>query len=211
MKYFNTFPKTYFLDNNNNLLTLTNLMARVDVRPSVLNNSLAFYGYNVQDGETPDIVASKYYGDSYRYWLTLFGNENIVDPQFDWPLSSNEFQSYVMAKYSDAATQANTTVVTYMTTTVQEYRKTITTTDSVSGATTSKTYVIGIDEYNSITPSKKSQTFPNGAVVTETITTSIVNIYDYEIEQNEAKRNINLLNAAYTPQIEYEFKSLMGK
>ena len=211
MKYFNTFPKTYFLDNNNNLLTLTNLMARVDVRPSVLNNSLAFYGYNVQDGETPDIVASKYYGDSYRYWLTLFGNENIVDPQFDWPLSSNELQSYLLAKYSDAAAQANTTVVTYMSTTVQEYRKTITTTDSVSGATTSKTYVIGIDEYNSITPSKKSQTFPNGAVVTETITTSIVNIYDYETEQNEAKRNINLLNATYTPQIEYEFKSLMGK
>ena len=211
MKYFNTFPKTYFLDNNNNLLTLTNLMARVDVRPSVLNNSLAFYGYNVQDGETPDIVASKYYGDSYRYWLTLFGNENIVDPQFDWPLSSNELQSYLLAKYSDAAAQANTTVVTYMSTTVQEYRKTITTTDSISGATTSKTYVIGIDEYNSITPSKKSQTFPNGAVVTETITTSIVNIYDYETEQNEAKRNINLLNATYTPQIEYEFKSLMGK
>ena len=211
MKYFNTFPKTYFLDNNNNLLTLTNLMARVDVRPSVLNNSLAFYGYNVQDGETPDIVASKYYGDSYRYWLTLFGNENIVDPQFDWPLSSNELQSYLLAKYSDAAAQANTTVVTYMSTTVQEYRKTITTTDSVSGATTSKTYVIGVDEYNSITPSKTSQTFPSGAVVTETITTSIVNIYDYEIEQNEAKRNINLLNAAYTPQIEYEFKSLMGK
>jgi hypothetical protein len=211
MKYFNTFPKTYFLDNNNNLLTLTNLMTRIDVRPSVLNNSLAFYGYDIQDGETPDIIASKYYGDSYRYWLTLFGNQDIIDPQFDWPLSSNEFQSYLVAKYSDAAAEANTSVVTYMTTTVQEYRKTITTTDSVSSTTTSKTYVIGVDEYNSITPSTTSQTFPNGAVVSESITTSAVNIYDYEVEQNESKRNINLLNSAYTSQIEYEFKSLMGQ
>ena len=51
-------------------------------------------------------------------------------------------------------------------------------------------------------------TLPTGPVV---ITTerNAVSIYDYELEQNEAKRNIKILNSIYVNQFEEQFKQLL--
>ncbi len=94
MLYFNTLPKILTNDNKNNAIVLTNLLARAELVQNLMTNPLMFYEYNIQDGDTPDIVASKYYGDSYRYWLVLFSNQ-ILDPQWDWPLSSQQFTLYL--------------------------------------------------------------------------------------------------------------------
>ncbi len=72
MLYFNTLPKILTNDNKNNAIVLTNLLARAELVQNLMTNPLMFYDYDIQDGDTPDIVASKYYGDSYRYWLVLF-------------------------------------------------------------------------------------------------------------------------------------------
>jgi len=98
MQYFKSLPKIIYTDKNNVSTLYTNLLARVSVIPSVLNNALAFYSYDVQDDDTPEIVAYKYYGDIYRYWMVLYCNE-MLDPQWDWPLSGNKFEDYVDRKY----------------------------------------------------------------------------------------------------------------
>jgi hypothetical protein len=207
MLYFNTLPKILTNDNKNNAIVLTNLLARAELVQNLMTNPLMFYEYNIQDGDTPDIVASKYYGDSYRYWLVLFSNQ-ILDPQWDWPLSSQQFTLYLNNKYSVAA-NANT-VLAYTSSTVYEYRKIITTTDETSLTTTSKTYIIDEPSYLATLPSTKTVTFSNGTSAKETITKEAVNIYDWEVEQNESKRTIKLINAIYAPQFESQFKSLMG-
>jgi hypothetical protein len=207
MLYFNTLPKILTNDNKNNAIVLTNILARAELVQNLMTNPLMFYEYNIQDGDTPDIVASKYYGDSYRYWLVLFSNQ-ILDPQWDWPLSSQQFTLYLNNKYS-AAANANT-VLSYTSSTVYEYRKIITTTDETTLKTTSKTYVIDEPTYLATLPLTKTVTFPNGTSATESITKEAVNIYDWEVEQNESKRTIKLINAIYAPQFESQFKSLMG-
>jgi hypothetical protein len=207
MSYFNTLPKILTNDNKNNAIVLTNIMARAELVQNLMTNPLMFYEYNIQDGDTPDIVASKYYGDSYRYWLVLFSNQ-ILDPQWGWPLSSQQFTLYLNDKYSVAA-NANT-VLSYTSSTVYEYRKIITTIDETTLKTTSKTYVIDEPTYLATMPSSQTVTFPNGTSATETITKESVNIYDWEVEQNESKRTIKLINAIYAPQFESQFKSLMG-
>jgi len=207
MLYFNTLPKILTNDNKNNAIVLTNLLARAELVQNLMTNPLMFYEYNIQDGDTPDIVASKYYGDSYRYWLVLFSNQ-ILDPQWDWPLSSQQFTLYLNNKYS-AAANANT-VLAYTSSTVYEYRKIITTTDETSLTTTSKTYIIDEPSYLTTLPSTKTVTFSNGTSAKETITKEAVNIYDWEVEQNESKRTIKLINAIYAPQFESQLKSLMG-
>jgi len=213
MLYFNTLPKVYGSDYKGNALILTNLMTRSEIIPSLLKNPLLFYSYDLQEGDTPEIVAEKYYGDPYRYWLVLFSNQ-ILDPQFEWPLSSQQFLSYLSDKYK---VQANSSipqvVISYTLGTVQEYRKTITTTDSLSLETTTKTYTIDETAYNNFLlnpPSPSSATFPNGATVTEKISVEAISIYTYETEHNEAKRSISLINSIYASQFENEFKSLMG-
>ena len=200
MYYFNSFPKVTTIDYNNNTIVLTNLLKRVELIPSLLKNPLLFYQYDLQEGDTPDIVANKYYGDSYRYWLPLYSNQ-ILNPQWDWPLTTNQFEAYLLDKYGSIAATTGT---------VKEYRQIIVTVDSVSLEETSKTIIIDQNTYDNLVTGTESKTFPSGAVVTQTISKSAVSIYDYELEQNEAKRSINIINSIYTSEIESQFASLMG-
>ena len=209
MLYFDTFPLVIASDYKNNAILLTNLMARVEIIPSLLRNPLLFYSYDLKESDRPDILSHKYYDDSNKYWMILYANE-IMDPLYDWPLTSQQFDAYLKNKYSEAA-GGDAFVLTYTTSTVQEYRKTITTYDSTSLETTSKTVVVDLTTYNSITTGSITQTFSSGASVTRTISKTAVSIYDYEIELNEAKRNIKLINSSYSNQLENDLKTLMAQ
>ena len=209
MLYFDTFPLVVASDYKNNAILLTNLMARVEIIPSLLRNPLLFYSYDLKESDRPDILAHKYYDDSNKYWMILYANE-IMDPLYDWPLTSQQFDAYLKNKYSEAA-GGDAFVLTYTTSTVQEYRKTITTYDSTSLETTSKTVVVDLTTYNSITTGSITQTFSSGASVTRTISKTAVSIYDYEIELNEAKQNIKLINSSYSNQLENDLKTLMAQ
>ena len=52
--------------------------------------------------------------------------------------------------------------------------------------------------------------FPDGSTVTKTITYNQVSIYDYEVNRNEAKRNINIMKDSYAPIAERQFQALMA-
>jgi hypothetical protein len=209
MLYFNTFPLVIASDSKNNAILLTNLMARVEIIPSLLRNPLLFYSYDLKESDRPDIIADKYYNDSNKYWMIFYANE-IMDPQWDWPLASKQFDAYLTNKYSEAAGGDNQ-VFTYISSTIQEYRKTITSYDSISLTTTSKTIVIDLTTYNSTIEGSTTQTFSGGASVTRTISKTAVSIYDYEIELNQAKQNVKLINSSYSNQLEKDFQNLMAQ
>ncbi len=75
MQYFDTLPKIIQTDNVGISRVFTNLLARASIIPDVLKNPLVYYSYDIQEGDTPETIAYKYYGDSYRYWIVLFANE----------------------------------------------------------------------------------------------------------------------------------------
>jgi len=207
MLYFKSFNKVISTDYKNNLILLTNLLQRVEVIPQLLSNPLIFYSYDIQEGDTPEIIANKYYGDPYRYWLVLFANQ-IMDPQWQWPLTSQQFSLYLNDKYSSVA--GSNTVLSYTQSTIYQYNKTITTTDSISSNTTSVTIVVDQPTYLLTQTGTTTQTFSDGNSVTETITKNPVSIYDYEISVNEAKRNIQLINKNYASDFEKQLQSLLG-
>jgi len=218
MYYFNTFPKVLTVDYNGNGILLTNIMKRVELMPSLKDNSLAFYSYDLQEGDTPDIVANKYYGNSYRYWLPLFSSQ-IIDPQWEWPLDSKSFDLYLANKYFEAAgspIDPNTgkpsipLITTYTQGTVYQYTQTIETVDSYSLKKTTNTIIIDEQTYNLTETGTTVRTFPDNNTVTQTVSVNAISIYDYEVNLNESKRNINLINSIYAAQIESELKSLMG-
>ncbi len=210
MKYFDTLPKIYIDDYNGNYILATNLLARSELIPSLLKNPLLFYAYDIQEGDTPDSIANKYYGDPYRYWMIFFANQ-IIDPQWDWPMTSQQFGDYLVDKYSAYALSVDVGVVTgYCTATIYGYTKTISTVDGLSGVTTTNTYNIDLPTYQSLLTSVNTQYFPDGNYVTQIVTKTPLSIYDYETQQNEAKRSINLINNQYVSLIESQFKSLMS-
>ena len=52
--------------------------------------------------------------------------------------------------------------------------------------------------------------FPDGSSVTYTVSKNEVSIYEYEVNTNEAKRNINIINSIYATQLENQFQSLVS-
>jgi hypothetical protein len=207
--YFKTLPKINMTDYKGSAVLMTNLISRVEVIQSLLNDPLLFYSYDIQEGDTPEIVADKYYGDSYRYWLVMFSNQ-LFDPQWDWPLTSRQFGDYLFSKYKENKNDTFAQVIATTQQTIKEYRKVIKTVDSYTLDQTTKMIIIDIDTYTTGVNSSTTQTFPNGFSVTQTIEYQNISIYDYELDQNEKKRNINLINSKYASQVEAQLQTLMG-
>ena len=199
MKYFNSLPLTTVRSEDGTYKSYRNLMTRLSVIPSILKNPLVYYTYDIQEGDTPEIVAHKYYGDPFRYWIVLFANESL-DPQWDWPLSSNQLQDYIENKY------AGTGIDVYSD--VKSYRKKITQTDITTNVVTVNMVEISEDEYNSMETYTKTISTSTGSVIVS-VEKNIQSYYDYEVEKNESKRTIKLLNKNYVSQVEQEFKTLL--
>jgi hypothetical protein len=210
MLYFKTLPKMLSPDENGNIIVMTNIMVRAKLLEQLQNNPMLFYTYSIQEGDTPEIVADKYYGDSYRYWIVLYSNQ-VMDPLWDWPLNYNEFDAYLNNKYKTEAEAAGKPVYEYVRETVQEYQKIVTTTDSDTQKSTVNIYSLSFSEYNSLMLSTNTYLLPNGLSCTIQIDKNIQYIYDYEVELNEKKREIKILNSSYAADMENELYRLMRK
>ena len=198
-RYFNKFPKLLYTKDLNTSL-VTNLLLRVDTIKDKLDNMALFYTYDIQEGDTPELIASKYYNDAELHWVVLMFN-NIYDPFYDWPMHYQQFQSYIVDKYGDVATAMATH---------HHYEKTISTIDGYSGETTKNTYMIDLNSYNAATVGTITRTFPNGQTVTVTTSKRNVDSYVYEEELNESKRTIKLIKSDLIPDIRKQFEYLMG-
>lgn len=205
-KYFNYFPTTFYNSSNTSLSldTVTNIIARFSFEASLKEDSAIFYPYDIQDGDTPEIIANKYYGSSEKHWIVLMFND-IIDPQYDWPLDQRTFITYVNDKYS-ANGAANTTVQSGIVwaqsqNNVKKYYKTIVRVGSeATRDTITEKIEIDANTYANVTTSTTEYTLQSGRKVTETISKSKLTYYDYEVEQNEAKRKIKLLKSEYVAQ-----------
>ena len=100
-KYFSYYPKIlYDVEGNGNPKVITNLLRRVKIKNGLKESASLFDEVEVQNGETPEILADNFYGDQKYYWIILLFN-NIKDRFYDWPLSQDQFEKYVNDKYSD--------------------------------------------------------------------------------------------------------------
>jgi len=213
-KYFNYFPKTIYSnsDISTGLDSVTNIIARFGFEQSLKNNSSAFYKYQIQESDTPEIIAYKYYGSAERHWIVLLFND-IIDPQFDWPLKYDTFIEFVSAKYT-ANGAANTTVQSGLawamsTNNVQAYYKIVTKTD-IDNVTLIEKIQVDANTYANVATSSSTITLQSGDTITQTITKSKKTYYDYEMEENESKREITLIKNNFIPQIEKEFKRIIN-
>lgn len=209
MLYFDTLPKILTPDQNGNPIILTNLMVRAKLLDEFENNPILFYQYAVQDSDTPEIIADKYYNDSYRYWIILYCNR-MLDPLWDWPLTQNLFLDYIDSKYAEPAQTAGQTPFVYTNTTVYVYQKITKTTDSFSSKENVAYTNLNQSAYNSLVPSVQTYTIPGSPSCTVEISKRILTIFDYEYQKNEDKRNIKILNEFYVNQFESVFENLMG-
>ena len=101
MAYFEMFPSVFYDMKGDGQYTLVkDLMSRVKLVASVKENILNFDYYDVKDGETPEMIAQKYYGDVNLHW-TIFIVNDIIDYYDDWPMSVQKFEQFIFDKYEN--------------------------------------------------------------------------------------------------------------
>ena len=99
--YFNSFPVIpYDSKGDLNFKDVTNLLRRVGMRAKLKSNTLLYDTYDVKEGETPEMIAHKLYGDTELHWVILIIND-ITDRYHQWPMTGGQFLDYLNDKYTN--------------------------------------------------------------------------------------------------------------
>lgn len=97
--YFEKFPRILYSQRDGRELNVVpDILRRIKIQEILNTQNVAFDLYDVMDGETPDMIADKFYNDPTLHWVILITND-IIDPRFEWPLTENEVRKNAIAKY----------------------------------------------------------------------------------------------------------------
>tara|TARA_B100000029_G_C17465357_1_gene920098 strand:+ start:341 stop:1024 length:684 start_codon:yes stop_codon:yes gene_type:complete len=180
-------------------LTAKNFFRRFEINEDMFSYTTTFNKYSVIEGEMPDTVAEKTYGDPFLDWVVLITN-NVINPLFDWPRTDLGVRKYCEKSYTDPYA----TILYYKTRQIKSGQKTKT---DLSG---NQVDIIALEEglkvdekfYNtpfSYYDGSQTLTLPGSEVCDP------VNVYQHEIEENEKRREIWLLKLDYLDAFIEEF------
>jgi hypothetical protein len=101
--YFNNFQNIYYqydIGGKPVLKVVKDITTNVRFRKAVLDNITLFDEYDVKDGETPEIIAAKYYGNPEYHWVIMLCNQRY-DYLEDFPKSTHALEDYINGKYAN--------------------------------------------------------------------------------------------------------------
>jgi len=183
--FFRYFPTVeYDLLKNDKKVVVTNILLRFKLAEVLQQKSAVYYDYVVKETDTPDAIAYKYYGDETLDWL-LFLINDITDPLYDWPLNPRSFEEFIVDKYGSISSALGT---------VHHYEKIIQAAKIYQGEPLAER-VIRVDEttYNTLNEDERRS----------------VSNYDYELELNEEKRQIKILDKKYLTGVLNQVRSVL--
>jgi hypothetical protein len=226
MEYFSSLPKMLYSFDlvNQSPKVVSNIFSRFTIKQEVLNQITAFYKYQLQYGDTPEIVAYKQYNNPTLHWVICFIN-GMTDPQFDFPLLTDALERKIIKDYGyttiDQAYAAihhyeleveNTLAEVYGATTVSTEKHIVTLQQYSYASNTLNTNIIN-------TPSTTTTTFrANNSNANSAVTSTLsvkstykpVYVYDYEDSLNESKREIKLLKPQYVEAMSNELLTVLN-
>lgn len=238
--YFDKFPSIRYQISGvkySSFQTIRNLLFRTSIIREALSNSSSYIRYIIRDGDTPEILASKIYGDPQAHWMILYAND-MLDAQYDWPLTSSVFPKYIADKYRSMAEDDRGTtledyeVVAWAQDTTNEpsyhhYEKVVKLENQAAQVTTETRFIINkslltddelvgvphdyyddLADVQDVTPVNLTI---DGQTVIQTVYRNKVTYYDYEDELNEAKRTIRIIKKEYYTQMNTEFGVLTNR
>jgi hypothetical protein len=197
--FFSLFPRTlYKIDNSNELSTAVNLTTNFSILNRSIDATQGYFDYVISEGDTPEIVAYKIYGNAEYHWLIMRIN-GIMNLNTDWPLTYSQLMDSIESLYGISWAQTN-----YINHYKVETRTLINTNEQA------EEYVsIDADTYASLSPTSTQYTLPDGTIMKVDISKERYSYYDSEVQLNENKRNIRLLKPEYKNAIRDELEKVL--
>tara|TARA_B100001939_G_C16867406_1_gene584770 strand:- start:45 stop:677 length:633 start_codon:yes stop_codon:yes gene_type:complete len=161
-----------------------NFFRRYKINEDVFQYAVFFKKYTIVDGERPETLAEKAYGDQFLDWVILLTN-NMVNAQYDWPRSNYEMYRIVEEEFDDPYSEINHYEIRE---TIGQYQ---------AGLHVDETFYNGTHKINI-----------NGTVTTKNGNeiASPVTVAEYYQAENEKKRQIYLLKPRYLDSFVADFK-----
>lgn len=167
---------------------LQNLLTKIAVIKKNLSKYDVYYPYTIHDGERADTIAYDYYGSSKYTWLIYVCND-ITDPYYGWPLTFRQFHDYLRQKYG-YVNELKIEIKHYTYTGIGGNTETPDQVARISYPMSTATYDrLSVDDRDGWTP---------------------VYVYDWESQQNEAKREIKLLSNEFLKLVDQQVRELFN-
>ena len=101
MSYFSKFPNmVYDVKSDGNFKLLPDIIRRVKQRNAIKSGQFIFDTYDVKNGEKPEDIAYKWFGDAQLHWVILMTND-VTDRYYQWPMNDAQFEEFIADKYSN--------------------------------------------------------------------------------------------------------------
>lgn len=99
--YFSKFPDIYYdfeINGVTQLKILKDITVNVRVIKSAMEQITSYDEYDIVDGETPEQIAGKIYGNPLYHWVIMLTNDRY-DYRKDFPLDYTALLKYAQDKY----------------------------------------------------------------------------------------------------------------
>jgi len=93
--YFNSHPRITYND-----VEVVNIFTKIIPIQRLLENAIAWELYDLEDGESPELLSYRLYGSVKYHWVIMMIN-NVIDINKDWPLSTQNFGDFIDSKYDE--------------------------------------------------------------------------------------------------------------
>ena len=161
-----------------------NFFRRYKINDDVFQFAVFFKKYTIKDGERPETLAEKIYGNQFYDWVILLTN-NMVNAQYDWPRTNYEIYKIVEEEFDDPYSEISHYEIKE---TIGHYQ---------AGLHVDKTFYDGTHKLNI----NGSVQIKNGNEIASPIT-----VAEYYQEENEKKREIYLLKSRFLESFVKDFK-----
>lgn len=95
MGYFTDMPLVVYSDR-----LQVNITRRAGIANQFKEDPSYYVEYNIQESDTPEIIADKIYDDATLAWIVLDMN-NIVNVFDEWPMTQPAIESFINEKYTN--------------------------------------------------------------------------------------------------------------
>ena len=99
--YFSQFPVIFYDSvGDGESKIVTHLLKRVALHGKTRSVTALYDTYDVRNGETPEMISHKYYGDPEYHWVILLVN-NITDRYHQWPMNTRQYLAHLAERYDN--------------------------------------------------------------------------------------------------------------
>ena len=161
-----------------------NFFRRYKINDDIFEYAVFFKKYTIKDGERPETLAEKFYGNQFYDWVILLTN-NMVNAQYDWPRTNYEIYRIVEEEFDDPYSE------------ISHYKIKETIGHYQAGLHVDKTFYDSTHKLNI----GGSVQIKNGNEIASPIT-----VAEYYQEENEKKREIYLLKSRFLEPFVKDFK-----